>query len=135
MKYIRGMNESRPSSGSFVSKLTKGEVDVMGFDKSKYDSVDDVTVTVIWDEDIDYGRGGIDGLGAVVHSVSASIDYRLADNDDETETVDYEFSREQVTTYCGNTLPFYPMAAELWVDNNKKQNECKLLFADEHIPA
>lgn len=60
---------------SFVDNLKRDVLDITGYDKDKYDGVDEATAEIKWDETISYKKGGIEGIQVVVSSLKFKLTY------------------------------------------------------------
>ena len=116
MKHIKkftSINEGR-GGDDYENKLTGLEIDVTNYDKSKYESVDTVTATIIWEDDVDYSSGGIDGIGAIVKRVTVHVSYEMPDDSMEVDEDDFDITdRDAIEVKTSNVLPFYASSLEV----------------------
>ena len=126
MKHIKkfdALNE-RVHPEDFVNELSWSEIDVTDYDKTKYNGVDTAHAKISWEEDIDYSRGGITGIGAVVHRVYLIVYYELLDGETKSDEVEIKIPRENIEVESSDTMPYY--ANSLEVDLVK--NTCVVKF-------
>ena len=115
MRHLKNfaVNERR-SDGFFEVKMDSGSIDVAKYDKMKYEAVDTISAKLVWEEDIDYSNGGIDGIGAVVHELIIMVTYNTKGDDEKLEDEEFVIAKKDIEVKTSTSLPFY--ANEIEVD-------------------